>query len=78
MMQIEARREKLELDCPVCDAPMKVNMDFQIAKCTNNWCEFWINWSSPIQRAYSTLRLALRLQGHNPLTVAKILGALSM
>ena len=73
MMQIEARREKLELDCPVCGVPMKVNMDFQIAKCMVNGCEFWLNWSSVIQRTASILRLSLRLRGLSPIKVARVM-----
>jgi len=62
-----------KMDCPVCGAPMKVNMDFQIAKCTNNFCEFLVNWSSPPHRVLTTLRLTLRLKGCSPLKVARIM-----
>jgi len=51
-----------KFDCPICSSPMKVNKDFQIAKCQNNACGFCLNWSSPVHLVYSFYRLALKLR----------------
>lgn len=50
-------REEVKMNCPICHAEMKVNVDFEIAKCKSNFCGFVINWSSIYQRIETTLRL---------------------
>lgn len=42
-------------NCPKCGNEMKVNEGFQVAKCFR--CGFFYNWSSPVTRVLSSLRL---------------------
>lgn len=58
-------REEVEMECPICESEMKVNVDFQIAKCKSNFCGFLINWSSIPHRIATTLRLAQKIMQKN-------------
>lgn len=46
------------MDCPICHSEMKVNVDFQMAKCQSNPCGFVTNWSSIEHIVSTTLRIA--------------------
>lgn len=52
-----------QMACPICHSEMKVNIDFQMAKCQNNPCGFVVNWSSMEQMLATTLRIGQAVMG---------------
>jgi uncharacterized CHY-type Zn-finger protein len=51
-----ADNKMMTLRCPVCSQPMKVNLDFQVAKCFQ--CQYQLCWGDPVRMAMSIANLA--------------------
>jgi len=56
MQTNKVKKQCKEFECPVCGYAMKVNLDFQVAKCFQ--CGYTLCWSDPVRLAYSLMRLA--------------------
>lgn len=50
-----ADNKMMNLKCPVCGNPMKVNLGFKIAKCFQ--CDYELCWDDPFKMAMSIVRL---------------------
>lgn len=75
--RLDVMKDPLEIDCPICDRPMKVNESFQVAFCdVNNGCGFWMNWSNVFHRSATMLRWSMMMQGKDIHTVTRIMNML--